>query len=164
MSAHLRGLISELTSPQTMMAAEEEFLKAGADAIPVLAAIFNGEAKNEFGVPFRKLGLPLRCALEIVKRMGPIAKPLERYIRDEVARGVHWPAAAALRYMPPLEDESVVALAGALKGDFDMAHEAACTLVQLGHSEHPVVRHEVATSPEASKVWRWTTERGARKG
>jgi len=153
MDATLQALISELTSPRTMMAAEQRFLSAGSDAVPVLETIFNGEAKNEHGVAYKQLGLPLRCALEIALRLGSLAKPLEPYIREEVSRGVYWTAAAALREMPPLEDASVTALATALSGELDPAPEAARTLIQLGHAEHPAVQREVATSPKAEKLW-----------
>ena len=141
-----------------MMAAEERFLSAGANAVPVLEAIFTGEARNEHGVSYRQLGLPLRCALEIACRLGPLAKPLEPYIRQEVVRGVYWTAASALRQMPPLEEESIIALAAALCGELDPAFEAARTIIQLGHAEHPAVQHEVAVSPAAAKLWRTVME------
>jgi hypothetical protein len=159
----LLALVADFTSPRTMMAAEEQFLRAGADAIPALEAIFNGEAKNEHGVAYRALGLPLRCALEVASRLGAIAKPLEPYIRQEVISGVHWPAAAALRGMPPLEEASVIALADALAGELDPATEAAVTLVRLGHSEHPAVQRRIATSTAAQRIWqtvnRWEFRR-----
>ena len=142
-----------------MMAAEEEFVKAGARAIPALEAIFNGEAKNEHGVAYRELTLPLRCALEVATRLGPIAKPLEPFIRQELANGVFWTAAAALRGMAPLEEASIVALAEALGGDLDQSAEAAVTLMRLGHTGHAAVQRKIAASPAAERLWRTVASR-----
>jgi hypothetical protein len=153
MNSSLYALIGNLTSPGTMIDAEQQLLAAGADAVPVLEAIFNGEAKNEFGVPYRLLGLPLERALEVAARLGPLAKPLEPWIREEVVRDVYRIAPVALRRMPPLEDGSIVALAGALSGVSDTAFEATVTLIELGHAEHPAVQDCIATSPAAAKMW-----------
>lgn len=154
MGATLNELVCKLTSPRTMMAAEEQFLSAGADAVPVLAAIFSGESKNEFGVPYRQLGLPLRCAMEIACRLGPVAKPLEPYMREEVKAG-SWVAASALRRMPPLEEGTIEALADALDADDpDLTYEAARTLMEQRLAEHPAVRNRLAASPIAERVWR----------
>lgn len=153
MDSHLKTLIGHLTSPGTMMAAEQRFLDAGMDAVPVLETIFTGEARNEFGISFRQLGLPLQGALEIACRLGPVAKPLEPYLRQEVRHGIYWAAVSALGQIPPLEEESIRALADALNAEFNFASTAAKTLIQLAYTEHPAVLHQVSTSPSAAKVW-----------
>jgi hypothetical protein len=138
-----------------MIEAEQEMVAMGAGAVPVLEAIFSGQAKNEFGVPYRQLGLPLNCALETARRLGPAAKPLESRIRAELARGVYYAAAIAMRSLAPLEDESVVALANALGNNenLDLRFEAALTLLQLGHSTHAAVQRCLAENPAAAKTW-----------
>lgn len=143
-----------------MMDAEQELVAMGADAVPILEAIFSGRAMNEFGVPYRQLGLPLNCALETARRLGPVAKPLEGHIREELKRGVYYAAAMAMRALAPLEDESVVALASAVGNEnLDLSLEAALTLLQLGHSTHVAVQRRLAESTAAVKAWERVSSR-----
>lgn len=124
----------------TMLDAEQELLELGEAAVPVLASLFSGEACNEFGVPYRKLGLPLRCAIEVACRLGPVAKPLEPYLREEVERGDHV-AAMALGMLGALEPKTVEVLAESLDAGLDLSSESARALI-LSHegSSAPVVR------------------------
>lgn len=155
MSNEHQELYERLKDRRSMMDAEQELLEMGPDAVPLLEAIFSGEARNQFGVPYRRLGLPLECALETACRMGPTAKPLEKRIREELKQGVYRAAAMALRKLAPLEDESVVALANAMgnDGNLDLSFEAALILMQLGHSTHAAVQRCLAEKPAAAKVW-----------
>jgi hypothetical protein len=42
-----------------MMDAKQELITLGVGAVPILASVLTGEAKNAFGVSYRTLGLPL---------------------------------------------------------------------------------------------------------
>jgi hypothetical protein len=145
------ALFDRFESPGTMLEAEQELVSLGEAAVPILATLFSGEARNQFGVPYRKLGLPLRCAIETASRLGRIAKPLEPYLRDEVRKGDH-SAAMALRSLGRIEQESVNALAASLLGDFDLSHESAFTLVCCGEAENPEVRKIVESSQKAATL------------
>jgi hypothetical protein len=67
--------------------ATNELSTLGASAIPVLRSILSGEAKNEFDVPYRRLGAPLDCALVTIRLMGRSAKSLEILVRAELEAG-----------------------------------------------------------------------------
>lgn len=149
-----RRLYEQLADRGSMMDAEQELLAMGADSIPVLEAIFDGEAKNAFGVPYRQFGLPLNCALEIACRMRAAAKPLEGRIREELKRGAFSAAAMAMRGLAPLEDDSVVALANAVGSEnLDVSFAAAISLLETGHAMHPAVQRRLSESASASTVW-----------
>ena len=158
-----KSVYERLSHPSSMMDAEMELLATGVAALPVLESIFSGEAKNSFGVPYKQFGLARQCALEIVVRMGPSAKPLEAYIRDEVLRGVQPAAARAMREFAPLEDASVIALAANVgrSGSLDVSFESALTLIRLGYADHPAVLRQLSELPSAQSVWEralsWTS-------
>ena len=59
----------------------------GCTAIPVLQAILSGEAKNEFGVAYRRLGMPVDGALVTIQLLGPTARPLAPFVRAELRAG-----------------------------------------------------------------------------
>lgn len=150
-----KALFDRFCCPSTMMDAELELIELGLGAIPILESLFIGEARNQYGVPYRKLGLPVRCAMEVAARLGPIAKPLEPYLRDEVAMGD--PAAAmCLRYMGSLEEDTVKTLVHALGGDYDMSAEAALTLIMCGTEGHPRVLAACMNSERATALFERT--------
>lgn len=64
-------------------------------AMPLLRAILDGTAVNENGVPYRRLGVPIDCALVTIRMLGKIAFPLQGLVQAEVKRG-HPYARAAL--------------------------------------------------------------------
>jgi hypothetical protein len=140
-----------LLSPGTMVEAEYQLLSRGVESLPLLESLLKGEAKNRFGVPYRQLGLPLRCALEVVVRLGPIAKPLEVYLREELRHGNHT-AAMALRSLGTLEQESIIQLAISLDGGLDLAMESATALLICGEAGHPAVLEVVSRSKAAASV------------
>lgn len=137
-----------------MIEAEQELLALADSAVPVLVTLFNGEARNQFGVPYRKLGLPLRCGIEVAARLGRIAKPLEPYLREELQKGDR-SAAMALRMLGTLEHETVTALAASLLGDLDLSHESAYALVCCEEAEDPEVRKLVESSEKAKALLSW---------
>jgi hypothetical protein len=142
-----------------MLAAEQELIALGPDAIPVLASVLTGEAANAFGVPYRELGLPLRCALEVAIRLGPIARPLESLLRAELHRG-NFAAAVALGTLGSVDESSIEELAAHL--DFatnkqngflrvpDLTCESAVALFKLGHEVHPAVTAALQRSARAA--------------
>jgi hypothetical protein len=142
-------IFEQFLSPSTMIEAEDQLLALGGQALPILESLLTGDAKNSFGVPYRTLGLPLRCVLEVACRLGPMAKPLERLLRDELKRGNHC-AAKALGSLRQLEEASVVELAAVLNdNNWDLSLESASALVQCGVAQHLVVLKATNESPKA---------------
>ena len=142
-------IFEQFLSPSTMMKAEQELVAMGDQALPLLESLLTGNAKNQFGVPYRSLGLPLRCALEIARRLGPVAKPLERHLRDELKRGDHV-AAMALGSLGQLEEASVVELVTILKnGNWALSLESASALVLCRAVQHSAVLKAMNESPKA---------------
>lgn len=146
-----------LLNPATMLEAEHQLLSRGVESLPLLESLLMGEVKNRFGVPYRQLGLPLQCALEVAVRLGPIAKPLEPHLREELRRGNHT-AAMALRSLGTLEQESIIQLAISLDGGLDLAMESATALLICGEAGHPAVLKVVSRSKAAASM----LERAAR--
>jgi hypothetical protein len=145
----MTAIFEEFLSPSTMIEAEQELLALGDQAVPVLESLLTGDAKNRFGVPYRTLGLPLRCTLEVARRLGPVAKPLERYLRDELKSGDPV-AAMALGSLGKLEEASVVELAAVLHDEnWDLSLESALALVRCGAADHPAVLRAMNESQKA---------------
>ena len=141
------------------MDAEQELLALGVDAVPVLASVLTGEAKNEYGVSYRALGLPLRCALEVARRLGVVARPLESLLRTELHAG-NFVAAMALGELGSVDDRTIEELAAHL--DYvtnctngfdrvpDLTCEAAIALIKLGQETHPAVTTALMLSDRAT--------------
>jgi hypothetical protein len=154
-----RSLFDRFTSQTTMLDAEQEMLALGPGAIPILASLLTGEAANEFGVPYRKLGLPLRCTLEVAIRLGPVARPLESLLRAELHAG-NFVAAMALGALGGVDDNSIEELAAHLdydanrKSEFDRAPDLTCesavALIKLGQEAHPAVTAALKRSARAT--------------
>lgn len=149
----------------TMIEAECELLAQGENALPVLFSLFDGTAKNAFGVAYREIGLPLRCGLEVARRLGPIAKPLEFYLRGElnVESTYSHVAAMALGSLGDLEEASIIALAssldtveltaaGGVSGHFELCSESAVALINCGARNHPAVLEVLDRSRAAAKI------------
>lgn len=134
-----------------MLEGELRLLSGGADSLPALESLLKGEARNRFGVPYVQLGLPLQCALEVAGRLGPVAKPLEPLLREQLRHGNHT-AAMALRSLGSLERDSIVQLAASLEGDLLLATESAMALLANGETEHPAVLEVVARSKSAVQM------------
>ncbi|MCB5363381.1 hypothetical protein H0484_06410 [Pusillimonas sp. CC-YST705] len=137
----------------TMLDAELQLLEEGADAVPELASLFSGESKNQFGIPYRDLGLPLRCALEVVIRLGPKARPLEPFLREQLEKGDET-AARALAALGVLEPASVRLLVKQLDCyPESIAIESALTLIKCGYAESPDVIRALNQSETAMVAW-----------
>jgi hypothetical protein len=134
-----------------MLEAESALIQMGNNAIPLLEALLNGEAKNDFGVPYRNLGLPLRCGLEAIIRLGEVAKPLEALLAAELAKG-QAVAATALGSLRSLNQASIDVLANSLDGDLDLAYEAATALVHCNEADNELVLSKISESKHASSL------------
>lgn len=73
--------------PSERALATHELASHGTAALPVLRSILDGSARNESGAAYRKLGMPLDCALVTAGILGKIALPLEDLVRAEAAAG-----------------------------------------------------------------------------
>lgn len=146
------AIFEEFLNPSTMIEAEQRLLALGEQALPLLESLLTGDAKNRFGVPYRTLGLPLQCGLEVARRLGPVAIPLERYLRDELKKGDRT-AATALGSLGQLQEASVVELAACLQDEsWDLSFEAAAALVRCGAAQHSAVSKAMRQSPKAREV------------
>ncbi|RDH41258.1 hypothetical protein [Zooshikella ganghwensis] len=145
-------IFERFCDPSTMIEAEQELVSMGEQAVPILESFFNGNAKNKFGIPYRKLGLPMTCALETARRIGSLSKPLEIYFREELKSGNHT-AAMALCSLKSIEEESTVALAESLSGDLFLASESAVTLIKHSKVDHSAVLKKLTESEPAAKIF-----------
>jgi len=135
-----------------MLEGEHQLLSVGADSLSALESLLRGEAKNRLGVPYIQLGLPLQCALEVAKRLGPVAKPLEPHLREQLRRG-NFTAAAALGSLGSLEQDSIIQLAVSLESrGVDLVMESAMALLVCGEADHPAVLEVVARSKAAARM------------
>jgi hypothetical protein len=149
-------IFEQWLSTSTMVAAEQDLVSQGDTAIPILQALLDGSAKNGYGVPYRALGLPLRCALEVAARLGPKAKPLEPLLVMDLEAG-NAAAAAALGQIGQASDQAIERLARSMVSaqpvDFNLPFEAARALMRLDVATHPAVMGVPSTSDKARAVW-----------
>jgi hypothetical protein len=125
--------------PSDRAQATHELAARGALAVPLLQALFSGQATNQNGVAYPQLGMPLDCGLVAASHLGQLARPLEPYLREELIKG-HPYAAQALGSLGTLENESILGLAAALQGNVLLAFEAANALARCHALAHPAVR------------------------
>lgn len=145
------SFFEQFLSPMTMVEAERSLIQMGKNAIPLLEALLNGDAKNDFGVPYRDLGLPLRCGLEVMVRLGQVAKPLEPAIAKELANGN--PAAAmALGSLGSLEPASIAILANSLEGNTELSYESAAALLRCNESRNQVILAKINQSKQVEVI------------
>lgn len=149
----MHPIFERFMHPATTTDAEQDLLAQGTGAVATLATLFSGEAKNQWGIPYRQFGPPLRCALDLARRMGPLAKPLEPFLRAELDDG-SVAAAMALGALGTLDNASVQSLARRLRDGADMASESAIALIKCGMQTHPLVTHVLANSYQATREFR----------
>ena len=150
-------LMERFLNPGDRAAATVELASRGEQAMPILQGLFDGTTVNRYGVPYRRLGTPLDCGLVAAARLGPLARPLEPFLRAALREG-HAYAADALGALETLEDESIAALADALSVAWT-ADSAAAALARCKASEHPSLRAAIDSSEDAAKAWSWATRR-----
>lgn len=162
-------VFEHLLSSATMLSGEQSLLAMKDEAIPLLRDLLDGTAKNANGVAYRDLGLPLRCALEVAIRLGPIAKPLESLLVMELRAGSAV-AATALGGLAQASKETFEVLAATLaapaatRQDINLPFEAAMALVRLGALEDPSVRQLLETSKRAEAILAKVRRRVATQG
>ncbi|MBN3727000.1 hypothetical protein [Burkholderia sp. Ac-20379] len=146
-------IFEKLLNPVTMMAGEQEILSLGEGAVPLLRGLLDGSARNAFGVPYRNLGLPLRCALEVAMRLGERANGLEALIVLELQRGDPT-AAKVLAEFRRVSESAISGLSEALTSEnIELRYEAAYALMQLNCDFHPAVVRNLAQSSGAQTAW-----------
>lgn len=143
-------VFEQFLDPGKRAIATAELASRGIAAIPILASLFDGKARNSFGVPYIKLGIPIDCALVVAGKLGSLAKPLEGYLRDAVASG-HPYAPQALGAIGSLEEASIMALADQLGCNSIASAEAAYVLVRYGFQNHDSVLKAIQSSENAAK-------------
>lgn len=132
--------------------AVSELASRGSQTVPALASLFDGSARNSFGIPYRQLGMPLDCGLLAARSLGTLARPLEPFLRNELRAG-HPYAAAALGALGTLSDESICALAEALRSDPTSALEAAAALSGCAATDHAAAKDAAASSTSGGKAF-----------
>jgi len=115
-------------SPKDRGNAVHELAEMGEDAVPILDALFSGEAKNQFGSSYKNIGA-LHCGFVTVKKLGILAKPLEKFIREGIKNDNLY-AIEAAGAMVELELETEKALARAVIRN--KVGEAIYSLVRCG--------------------------------
>ncbi len=150
----MQSIFERFTSRATMMEAEIELLALKEGAVPIIESFLSGEAKDRSGVPWLEHGLPLRCVLEVARRLGPVAKRLEPYLREQLKAG-HFVAAMALRSLQTLDEASIAQLAESLANtdSIDLPDESAAALIECGYSDHPLVVAALSRSEKTAKVF-----------
>src|SRR5262245_37779592 len=141
--------------PGARSVATHELAAHGAEAVPVLAALFGGTARNASGRPYAEIGA-LDCGFVTARLLGPLARPLEPHLVAGVRRK-HIYAVEALGALGRLRDESVEELARVVAvfddggADWNVAMEAAAALVRCGALDHPAVR--AIAAGEGGAAW-----------
>jgi hypothetical protein len=153
MSATVYPLLEEFLNPGSRSKATHDLASLGAEALPQLTALLNGEAKNSFGVPYNKLGQPVYCGLVSIFLLGPVARPLERLVAATLTAGFGIYAILALRGMGALKEASIIALAEYLDPSAgEESLEAAIALARAGALNHASVLARTQASPRIAAL------------
>lgn len=134
-------------SPVERITATHDLAALGEHAIPVLESLFDGTAKNEFGIPYRKIGA-LSFGFIVVGILGPLANSLEVYIREGIEEDDFY-AIESAGALSEIEQETAYALARALIRN--PASEASASLIRRGYSEDVKVVEIISGSSAARK-------------
>lgn len=124
----------------------------GEKAIPILESLFDGSAKNAFGIAYRKIGA-LGCGFVTVKILGPLAIALEFYVREGIEQDDFY-AIEAAGALSRIERETAFSLARALIRH--PASEAGASLIRCGYSEDVKVLEIISRSSLALKSFEKT--------
>ncbi len=150
-----RLLIEQFLEPSRRAEATHRLAALGTPAIPAIASVLDGSARNQFGISLRAVSAEAaRCALVSARYLGLVAAPLEPLLRAELSSelaSLRTEAAAALAGLESVSEETLVALAELLDSAEDAALEAAVAIVRLGLREHPAVLAAGDASPRARR-------------
>jgi hypothetical protein len=148
-----RLLIDQFLDPSRRGEATHRLAALGTPAVPVIASVLDGSARNQFGISLRSVSAEVaRCALVSARHLGQAAAPLEPLLRAELSSEFAWlrtEAAGALAGLESVSEETLVALAALLDSGEEAAFEGATAIVRLGLCEHPAVAATVDASPRA---------------
>ncbi|MFO0619236.1 MAG: hypothetical protein U0414_41995 [Polyangiaceae bacterium] len=146
-----RLLLDQFLQPAQRAEAANRLVELGALAVPAIASVLDGSARNPFGVALRAASEEVaRCALVSARRLGRVAAPLEPLLRAELSSefaGLRAEAAAALGHLESISDETAAELAALLNSSPEVASEAAVALVRLELLDHAAVRAAVGAFP-----------------
>lgn len=148
------NIFERFLSPADRHLATHDLAKRRDDAIPVLTALFDGRAKNRFGVSYRSIGA-LGCGYVTIGLMGEGAKPLEHFVREGIDSDIVYAIEAAGR-LGSLEKETKLALARSLLRN--PYTEAAYSLVRCDAYEDPDVLALICVNDPATKMLRRARE------
>ena len=147
----LENKVFEALNSPNYLTVMKELESLGSGAIPLLEAIFNGEAKNKFGVPYRDLGQPLSRALIVARHIGAASKSLEKYLIIEL-KNKHPEAPAAIGALGSISNDGVKALINSLGDDILYSVEVAAALKRHDLLNHHLVVQAVSLFPVARKA------------
>ena len=102
----------QFLSPRDRTFATNDLASKGKTAIPVLETLFNGSAKNQYGISYREIGA-LDCGYVTAKILGKLAKSLEKYIREGIDSDNAY-AIEAAGFLADLEYATAVSLTKAV--------------------------------------------------
>lgn len=161
-------LVADFLNPARRALATHELAALGADAVPVVASVLDGSARNAFGVPYRAFGEALRCAVVTARHLGPLALSLEPALVSELANAdpcIRAEAAAALGALTALSESGIVALATRLDDAPDPAMEAAIAILRLNLAQRQCVLDALGRSARAAltfaRATQWWSDHGA---
>lgn len=92
--------------PAQRLMATTELIAKGEGAIPILEAILDGRACNQWSIAYLQLGMPLDCALAAAARLAEVARPLEPLLRDTLSAHNPCYAIMALGALGQMEEET----------------------------------------------------------
>lgn len=122
-------------SPKDRAIATNELAKTGEPALEILEALFDGSAKNRFGVSYKDIGA-LGCGFVTAKMLGELAKPLEVFIRDGIESDHVYAIEAAGTLINISENTAIELARAAMRNPFG---EAPYSLIKCGEHKNPKV-------------------------
>ena len=134
------------------LGATYELASLGKDALPILESLFDGSAKNKFGVPYSQIGVT-SCGYLTCELLGNVARPLEYYIRLGIEEDECY-AISAAGFLLQIEDETALALARALVRN--PYSEAGASLIRCSKTESFGVVEIINSNTIAAKSFEQT--------
>lgn len=144
-------IFEKLTRRELMLDTQKGLIDLGERGLPYLESVLDGSAKNKFGVAYYNQGLPLTSCLEVIARLGNIAKPLEGYLAEELTK-MNPSALSAIGSFSDITLDTIKALASTLAKGSLFSYEAAHMLKKLNLLEHPEILKAMLSSNTARNI------------
>lgn len=141
------SILERFLSPVDRAKATHELVSLGKSALPVLTSLFDGSAKNKFGVPYRSIGA-IDGGYVAMGMLGIKAKSLEIYVRQGI-RERHAAAIDAAGRLLHIEEATAVALAEVLNQPPYGNVDAAQALIRCGEHRSPAVLKTLGNNSNA---------------